>query len=205
MMMSLRVATLKTSDIQRKTRGRSTPSTPSTPSTLSSPRAPRTYAVHPWDGAEGASVRIHDTTTLPKFYYNAADSAPYVHHQMQHALKKSITGAALIAALLLVPAHQASAGASGPGVGCVKCDEKNAASLLVELQEQELPALQANVSKIRDPKMGSLVESKLAAIETEVAMLAENEAKMPPSGLAKSANRVISEIAALKREMRAHE
>ncbi|MEO2191772.1 MAG: hypothetical protein ABGY24_04965 [bacterium] len=124
---------------------------------------------------------------------------------MQLALKKRITGAFLITSLLLVPAHQASAGASGPGVGCVKCDERNAASLLVELQEQELPALQANVSKIRDPDVGSVVESKLDAIETEVAMLAENEAKMPPSGLAKSANRVISEVAALKREMRAHE
>jgi hypothetical protein len=124
---------------------------------------------------------------------------------MQQPLKRSITSTALIAALLLVPAQQASAGVSVPSVGCVKCNERNAASLLVELQEQELPALQANISKIRDPKVGSMVESKLDAIETEVAMLAENEAKMPPSGLARSANRVISEIAALKSEMRAHE
>ncbi len=52
-----------------------------------------------------------------------------------------------------------------------------------------------------------MVESKLDAIETEVAVLAEayDQGKMPPSGLARSANRVISEIAALKSEMRAHE
>lgn len=136
---------------------------------------------------------------------NAAsdDSQPLPRHNTIQALKNGLASAALIATMLIAPVQQASAAS----VGCAKCDENNAASLLVELQEQELPALQANVSKIRDPKIGSAVESKLSSIETEVAMLAESydQGKMPASGLARSANRVISEIATLKGEMRANE
>ena len=108
----------------------------------------------------------------------------------------------LVATLLVAPVQQA-----GAAVGCAKCDESNAASLLVELQEQELPALQANVSKIRDPKMESVVESKLSSIETEVAMLAESydQGTIKAASLARSANRVIGEIASLKSQMRANE
>ncbi len=114
------------------------------------------HALPPYRGTDGGSVRIDDDDgILPReISTTPADSAAKPPPPMQQPLKHSIASVALIAALLLVPAHQASAGASASGVnvGCVKCTESNAASLLVELQEQELPALQANISKIQDPQ-----------------------------------------------------
>ena len=98
----------------------------------------------------------------------------------------------MLVASVLPPAHAANG---------------NPAALLVEIQETELPGLQSDVGKIRDPTVGAKVERRLNELEAEVATIAEKyeQGKIIPAGLAIQTSHVLNELNSLKGEMRAHE
>jgi len=103
-----------------------------------------------------------------------------------------VLAATMLVASVLPPAHAANG---------------NAAALLVEIQETELPGLQSDVGKINDPTVGAKVERRLNEIEAQVATIAEKyeQGKIIPAGLAIQTSQVLNDLNRLKGEMRAHE
>ena len=128
-------------------------------------------------------------TSLPPTAYR-------LPHLQDTPIRARIAGGLLAATLLvasvLPPAHAANG---------------NPAALLVEIQETELPGLQSDVGKIRDPTVGAKVERRLNELEAEVATIAEKyeQGKIIPAGLAIQTSHVLNELNSLKGEMRAHE